>query len=362
MKRLLCILSSLTAGGAETFLMKVYRTLPLDEYKMDFIVNENDGCYTQEVLERGGHIYQIPFRKKDPAGAFKGITKIVRENGYTSVLKVGNTPIAVLDLLAAKLGGAKVLGMRSCNALTNLSHKEKLVNSLLRPILNIVTNVKIAPSMLAAEFTFGKYNAHRNVHLLNNGLNLNVFCFDEEGRYSIRKKLNILDSFVVGHIGRFHEQKNHLFLLEVFQKIHQKKKDAVLLLIGTGDLEGKIRQKVKELNLDESVLFLGQRFDIPQLLSAMDVFLFPSLHEGMPNTVIEAQATSLPCVLANTITPEADITGLVSYLSLKDDMDLWAETAISVVVQSDRNVSMNLENKGYDIKDTAKKLISLMFP
>lgn len=360
MKRILCILSSLDAGGAETFLMKVYRTLPPEEVQFDFVVSHEGGCYTREVLDRGGRIYAIPMRTKDPAGALGGIRRIVRDNGYDCVLKLGETPIAALDLVAARLGGARYTAMRSCNALTGQSFKAKCVDAVLRPVLNWVANVKLAPSVLAAEFTFGKRRAHKDVHILRNGVDLKVFRYDEDGRSCIREEFSLEDKLVVGHVGRFHVQKNHRFLLEVFRKIRDRRADAVLLLVGVGKLEEDVRRWVKELGLEEAVIFAGQRFDVPQLLSAMDVFLFPSFHEGMPNTVIEAQATGLPCVIADTITPEADITGLVTYLPLEEPPEHWAETALDRVAEKRRNTAGDFLARGYDIESVAKELVTLL--
>ena len=360
MKRILCILSSLDAGGAETFVMKVCRSLPTEEYQIDFIVSQYGGCYEQEVLARGGWIHKIPLRTKAPFQALSGIHRIVKENGYEYVLKLGETSVASLDLVAARLGGAKNLAMRSCNALTGLPVKKKVVNAVLRPVLNMVANVKLAPSMLAAEFTFGKKQAHRDVHLLHNGVDLKVFRFDPEGRNQIRNEFDISNRFIVGHVGRFHAQKNHRYLLEVFQKIREQRSDAVLLLVGIGDLEQKIRGWARELGLEDAVIFAGQRFDIPQLLSAMDVFVFPSLHEGMPNTVVEAQATGLPCVIADTITPEADLTGIVTYLPLTENKEDWVKTALSVAAQERRDTQDAFIAKGYDIKSVAQEFIALL--
>lgn len=360
MKRILCILSSLSAGGAETFLMKISRVLPADQYQLDFIVSAENGCYTQEVLDRGGRIYPIPLRTRDPLGALGGIRRIVRENHYDTVLKLGETSVAALDLIAAKLGGAKCLVMRSCNALTGLSAKQRCVHALLRPVLNLTANVKLAPSMLAAEFTFGKPTAHRQVHLLNNGVDLNVFRYDAEGRRRIREEFSLEDKLVVGHVGRFHGQKNHLYLLEVFAKLRAVREDAVLLLVGTGELEAAIRERIRELGMEDAVIFAGQRFDIPQLLSAMDVFVFPSFHEGMPNTVIEAQATGLPCVIADTITKEANITGLVRYLSLEQSPEEWARTALSALTEKRTDTAPDFLEHGYDIEGVAKELLRLL--
>lgn len=360
MKRILCILSALTAGGAETFLMKVYRALPPDTYQFDFIVSEDNGCYTQEVLERGGSIHVIPKRTENVYGAMKGIIDVVHKNQYEVVVKLGNPPIAGLDLIAARIGGAKKLAMRSCNALTGLPVKNRCMDMIFRPVLNMAANVKLAPSMLAAEYTFGKYHAHRDVRLIHNGVDLTVFRYDKEGRTRIRAEFCLEGKLVVGHIGRFHKQKNHRYLLEVFRQIYDRRSDARLLLVGVGELEAEIRKWVCELKLEDAVIFAGQRFDVPQLLSAMDVFVFPSLHEGMPNTVIEAQATGLPCVLADTITPEADITGLVTYLPLTESKEKWAETALSAVTDDRRDTAVDFAEHGYDIKVVAQELMMLL--
>lgn len=357
MKRILCILSSLDAGGAETFLMKIYRKLPPEEYQFDFIVSEEGGCYTQEVLDRGGRIHPIPLRTKDLPGAFRGIYRVVRDNGYDIVLKLGESSLAVVDLIAARLGGAKTLALRSCNAPTRLSAASRSIHAALRPALNLFSTVKLAPSALAAEYMFGK---RKDVHLLNNGVDLNVFCYDSEGRDRIRKEFSLENKLVVGHVGRLHEQKNHMFLLEVFRKIHDRRPDSVLLLVGIGKLEEAIRSRVKELNLENAVIFAGQRFDVPQLLSAMDVFVFPSFHEGMPNTVIEAQATGLPCVIADTITPDADITGLVHYLSLTDTAEFWADTALALPAKERRDTKPDFMKHGYDIGSVAKELLRML--
>jgi len=360
-KRILCILSSLEAGGAETFLMKVSRALPADAYQLDFVVSKTGGCYTEEVLERGGRIFFVPLRTKKPVSAMIEMARIVRDNRFDCVLKLTDTPLGVVDLIAAKIGGAKKLAVRSCNALSGLSWKKRVLYGALRPLLNWLTDVKIAPSMLAAEFTFGKREAHRNVHIVHNAVDLRVFCFDPAGRKTIRDEFGLKDKFVVGHIGRFAHQKNHPFLLETFKFIHDKVPNAVLMLVGTGALMEQAQKKAEQLGILSSVLFLGQRFDIPQILSAMDVFVFPSFHEGMPNTVIEAQATGLPCIIADTITRDADITGLVQYLSLDSGASNWADAACSKMDAGERSdTKLAFEKAGYDIERVASHLCELL--
>lgn len=362
MKRVLCIINSLGAGGAETFLMKILRTLPPEQYQMDFVINEPDGCYIDEVRARGGLVHTIPMRTRDLKGAMSGIRRIVRENGYDCVLKLGETSIAAADLIAARLGGAKHLAMRSCNAGVITSKSMQLLHPLLRPVLNHFARVKLAPSMLAAEFTFGRRTAHAEVQILHNGVDLEQFRFDPHWREEIRREFGLGDRLVVGHVGRFHEQKNHPYLLEVFAAIRKRNPGAVLMLVGTGELQQKMCEKVRAMGLEDSVIFTGLRFDIPKLLCAMDVFVFPSFFEGMPNTVIEAQATGLPCVLADTITPDADITGLLTYLPLSVSADVWADAALAAVAAERADTRSAFREQGYDIRDVAKRFYELVCP
>lgn len=361
MRRVLCIISSLNAGGAETFLMKISRTLDPNEYQLDFVVSAENGCYTQEVLARGGNIYYVPMRTKDLFGAINGLRSIVKKQKYEVVLKLGDTPVGVVDLLAAKLGGAKRLAFRSCNALTDISWIQKIVFNFLRPALNIMADVKLAPSILAAEFTFGKKQVKKQVHLIHNAVDLSFFFFKHEGRKRVRAEFSLQDKLVVGHIGRFSKQKNHRFLLEVFREIKEKNANAVLLLAGTGLLEQEIRSYAETLGILSSVIFMGVRHDIPDVLSAMDVFVFPSFHEGMPNTVIEAQATGLPCVIADTITAEADITGLVKYLPLDYEPEAWAEVALTEANTKRQDMRQCFIERGYDMNIVAREFVQLIF-
>lgn len=365
MKRLLCILSSLDAGGAETFMMKIFRSLP-EDYKIDFIVSAKSGFYEKEVIDLGGRIFRVPLRTKQPIKTFKAIYDVVKDNRYTHVLKLCDTPIGVYDLLAAKMGGAKVLCVRSCNAGSSNSKLGTLVNDFLRPFLNIMTDVKIAPSRLAAGFTFGKAEVEAGkVKFIHNGVDLNVYKFDKDNREKIRKEFAIAEEqLVIGHIGRFNQQKNHKFLIEVFAEVLKQKPDALLMLVGDGEKKNEIKEQIRALGIEESVIFTGIRSDVPALLSAMDVFVFPSFYEGMPNTVIEAQATGLPCLIADTITKEAEVTECVNFMSLSDSAESWADKALTLFEKDKENrfcYGDKMKNAGYDIGSSVKRFIGLVF-
>ena len=278
MKRLLCIVSSMNTGGAETFLMKIYWRIDSTHYQMDFAVNA-PGVYDREITRHGGKVFMLPLRTTHPLASFRAMEQLVKHEEYHYVLKLCSTPIGVIDLLAAKCGGAERIGVRSCNANSAASKLRKRGESILRPILNQIADYKLAPSDLAAKFTFGE-RAFQNgeVILLRNGVDLSVYHYDASNRSSVRQEFGLADRTVIGHIGRFVEQKNHRFLLEVFCEIKKQRPDSVLLLIGEGPLENAVRGQADQLGLADSVIFTGIRSDIPQLLSAMDVFVFPSLY------------------------------------------------------------------------------------
>ncbi len=360
-KRLLCIVSSMDTGGAETFLMKIYRGLDRTKYQMDFIVSA-DGFYDNEILNLGGRIHKIPLRTQEPLTVFKEIKKIVKQNKYEVALKLGNTPLCVVDLIAAKMGGVKKCAMRSCNALTNLSFKQKLSDAIFRPILNMLTSVKLAPSDLAAIYTFGEKKFQNNeVCILHNGVDLGVFHYDTDARKKIREEFSFEDNLVVGHVGRFSKQKNHKFLLPVFAEIKKKNKSAKLLLVGTGELESQISTQAQELGILDDIVFAGVRSDVPALLSAMDVFVLTSLYEGMPNTIIEAQATGLPCIISDTITRQANITGLVSYLPLNQNVEDWADKALLASAQVRKDTTNDFLEAKYDIGSVRELFVQLLY-
>ena len=356
-------MSSMEAGGAETFLMKQYRKLDREKFQMDFCVNVQKRCfYDDEIEALGGKIYRIPTKSEDFKGSLKALENIVRENGYESVLCSSVKPGTALELLAAKKGGAKRLIYRSSNTSVDGGAKQKILHSTLGRLARYVPNVKIAPSKEAAEYCFGK-NCLKNgkADILYNGVDMSVYHYSDEKRQEMREKLGLKNELAVFHVGRFATAKNHGFLLEVFAEILKLKPNSRLFLAGGGELEENIICKAKELDIIERVELLGIRKDVPDLLCAADVFVFPSFYEGMPNTVIEAQALSVPCVISDRITPDADITGRVKYLPL-GDASLWANTAVEYSEKFERRDMTDVfRAQKYDSDSTAKEFVKYCF-
>ena len=364
MKRVLCLISGMNAGGAETFLMKLYRRLDKTIYQMDFCINVSDKCfYEDEILALGGKIYRVPPKSASVSTFKKRLYEIVKENHYDYVLRVTSSAFGFMDLKIAHKAGASVCAARSSNSSDGGSLKSKIAHRLGRILYGKYVNVKMAPSDLAAEYTFGK-KAYENgaVNILRNAIDIDRYGFSADMRSRIRSEFGLPDDItVLGHVGRFMTQKNHAFLLEAFAEYAKQNGSCVLLLVGKGELEEQIRNKVSELGLNGKVIFAGVRSDIPALLSAMDVFVFPSLYEGMPNTVIEAQATGLPCLIADTITREADITGLVEYLPL-GDAAIWAKKISSMPLPTERKTPIcRFKEHGYDIESVTEQFVKLIF-
>lgn len=364
MKRLLCILSGMNAGGAETFLMKIYRTIDKSEYQMDFCINVQEKCfYEDEILALGGRIFRIPEKSKNLKEFKQQLSSLVKNEHYEYVLRITSSAMGFMDLKIAKKAGAKVCCARSSNSSDGDGLKAKIAHKLGRFLYSRYVDVSIAPSDLAAAYTFGK-NAYEKgkVSTLHNAVDLDVFRYNDTARNFIRKEFGISDSTtVIGHVGRFSNQKNHLFLADIFKSVKNLKSDSVLLLVGVGELKEDFERKISEIGIRDSVIFAGVRSDVPDLLSAIDVFVFPSFYEGMPNTVIEAQATGLPCIISNTITKEVAITELVEFCSLSDTADHWAETAVMKASKQRLDTKNKFIEEEYDIESVAKRFISLIF-
>lgn len=358
-KRILVLINTLNVGGAETFLMKVLRTMNRDNFIFDFLINDRaKGAYEDEVLSLGGKVYHGYFKVQNPIKNLYNIYSTVKKGAYKDVFVVTQHPIAFLDLLMTLFGGATNRVVRSTNADCGgrISH---IIAAFSRPFINMLTCVRVAPSKEAAEWLFGKdMIKKKGFHQLNNGLDLSMFTYSKDARNKFRAELGIANKTVIGHVGRFNRQKNHLFLIDVYAEYKKINPESVLVLIGKGETENIVKDKIAECGLQDSVILTGVRSDIPSCLSGFDCFLFPSLYEGMPNTVIEAQATGLPCVLSDSITRDAEITDLLKYISLTDNPRNWAlSIKASLRRTSDRfQYHLTLKQRGYSITDVTNEV------
>lgn len=363
-KRLLCIVGGMDAGGAETFLMKVYRALNKSKYQMDFYVtSQEEGFYDKEITLMGGKIYHSIPKSKGLIKSFNILRNIVKIEKYDCVMRVSQHSLSALDLFAAKVGGAKTLVYRSSNTRTGGNRFNRILHVLLKWLAMSIPTIKIAPSTEAAEFMFGKNCVKKgNATIVKNAISVDNYIFNKEKREKIRKEFTVEDKFVIGHVGRFHHQKNHSFLIDIFFEICKENSNSVLILVGKGELGDEITDKIKAFGLADKVIFTGVRSDVPYIMMAMDVFIFPSFYEGMPNTVIEAQVTGLPCIISDTITKEVKITDLVTFISLNDTPVQWAKLALTYERDLTRkDVKKDFVYNGYDIETVIKQFEKIVF-
>lgn len=363
MRRMLCILGSMNVGGAETFMMKVLRSIDRKKFAIDFAVAINyEGVYDEEILSFGCKIYHIKPKSINIIDFIASIYHIVKDNNFVSVLRISQNSTSVIDLIIAKFAGAKRTAFRSSNSNVCGGWLDKIGHLVFKPLVMIVPNIKISPSDKAALFMFGqKCVKNGQVTILKNGLNLDQYSFNMKNREEYRASLNInKDTKLIGHIGRFSYQKNHVFLIDFFKDFQKTYPNSKLLLIGTGELENKIKEYVRVKNVD-NIIFLGARQDIPELLSAMDVFMLPSIFEGMPNTVVEAQANGLPCVISDGITKQVNVTNNVQFLSLAESKNIWIKSVSESNRISAEEAKTFLYKAGYDINEVSKLFVKLFF-
>ncbi len=360
MKRLLCIVGSMDAGGAETFLMKVYRALDKKKYQMDFCVAKKEkNFYEDEINEMGGKIFRITPKSRNVIKNFNDIKKIVKENKYKSVIRVSQHSLSSLELLAAKFGGAKKLIFRSSNSNSGGGKINILIHYLFRPLLNVIVTDKIAPSYEAGKFMFGG----ANFKIINNGLNLDEYAFSVSNREAYRKEFGVKDNSctIIGHVGRFNFQKNHKFLIDIFSEYHSLNENSELWLFGKGELENEIKKYTKYKKIEDSVKFYGIRNDICKIYSAMDCYIFPSLFEGMPNTIIEAQTSGLPCLVSNKVTKACKIISSTNFLDIEDKAINWAQSIKENDIKERKNSFLLIKENKYDITDVQKEFIKVVF-
>ena len=356
--RIAQIIGKWVGGGVEAVVMNYYRHIDHEKLQFDFICDEDSTNIPYEEIESlGGKVILIPpYQKLNKY--IKELTRILNEGNYKIVHSHINT-LSVFSLFAAKCAGVQVRIAHSHSTTNKKEKKKNLMKQVLRPFSKLFATDYMCCSELAGRWLFGNKEYDKgNVYLLNNAIDVEKFKYDEKIRKAKRKELGIKDNqLVIGHIGRFVAQKNHTFLIDIFNEIHKKNKDAILVLAGQGPLMDEIKSKVKDLGLTETVKFLGQRIDANELYQAFDIFLLPSLYEGLPVVGVEAQASGLLCVLSDDMTKETKVLESTRFMSLSNDAKEWANTILNENKTYKRtNTIKEITNNNFNIKNEADKL------
>ena len=357
-------------GGIESFIMNLYRNIDLNKFSMDLLTSQNESTiYDEEINKYGGQknvtletIYTSPItRVVQNLKIFR--KKIRTANCDILHLNVGNGVSLIYAYLAKKEGIKRIIVHSHNTGIKKENYIFKIIgHEICKRLFSRYATDFFACSDKAAQWLFTKKYL-KDVTIINNGIYVDKYQFSQTKREQLRKELHIDDKLVIGNIGRFTEQKNHTFLIDIFKYIHLQNKNTVLLLIGEGELEDNIKSKVKQLGMDKEVIFFGTTNKIPNVLSAMDVFILPSLYEGNPVVGVEAQASGLPCFFSTSITKYAQITSNAHYISLNEKPEEWSKKILETNINTEeRKIYTNIvKNAGFDIKDVTKKIEKIYF-
>lgn len=370
MRRMLIILhNNIEVGGIEAYLLNTLAWMDFSKLYVDIFVPgkivskeiaskfENLGCTIYEQLILGGKIQK-------GVGLIKKLRAFLKEHSYDIVyVNAGNIVRQAVAISISKRYGIKIRIAHSHNAIFTDSLIKKVFCCVLQRTITKNATHLAACSRAAAIYQFGE-NAAKRTTIIKNGINTKKFRFQGEKRTEIRKKFNLEGTFVIGHIGRFSAQKNHCFLIDVFREIVRKEPLARLLLVGEGELEDSVRVQVKSYGLCENVIFVGATDQVEDYLCAMDVFVLPSLFEGLPIVGIEAQTSGLPCIISDKVTSEMKVIDWVEFVSLSSGVRVWANVILKYKAEIYRakreQAYQYVKSSGYDIQETSRMILNII--
>lgn len=351
--RILHVVTYMGRGGLETMIMNYYRHIDRNKIQFDFLVHRDfEADYDKEISALGGKIYHLPKLNPFSFSYRKKLNDFLEDHNY-KIIHIHQDCMSSIALKVAYKRNIPIRISHSHNANQDRNIKYLIKKYFMKYIPKYATHL-FACGKEAGDWMFQGHT----YKIMNNAIDSEKFKFNELLRNKIRNECNIKnDEIIIGHVGRFDYQKNHEFIIDIFNELNGLDNQFKLMLIGTGNLENKIKEKVRELNLKNKVLFLGNRDNVNELMQAMDIFIFPSHYEGLPVTLIEAQASGLPIVKSDNVPNQCKITPNVYSLSLDNDASLWAMKIIDIYKSYCRKDTSNyIKKSGYDIKENAKWL------
>ena len=370
MKKVLQVTAGMNRAGAETMIMNIYRHIDRSKLQFDFVVySDEKQDYEEESTQLGGSVIHIPIKRGAAmVKSIAAIRKILKTKGPYCAIHAATLFNSAYAMLASTFFPNIVRVVHSHNTRNTLKNSmlEQVYEFLSRLIINSIGQKFIACGEEAGEFLFGKKFAQKGL-VLNNAIDIDMFYdTDADAVNRLRAELEIGGTtLVIGNVARLEEVKNHAKMIEIARQMKSLQIEFKMLFIGRGDLEGKIRDDVKRYGLENEVLLLGIRPDVPDLLHAMDVLLMPSHFEGNPVSLIEAQAAGVPCVISDIITDKIDMgLRLVSKVALSDGANVWVDAILKAsksVKPVKEQVTMSLRSHGYDINETTKLLTDIYF-
>ena len=344
---------SINYNGVTDSILQYVKAMDKTDMQIDILSAVASNSQVVDEFERiGCAVIRLENRNKHTIQYVIQLAKLIRKKKYDIVHVHGNSATLAIDIIGALIGGCKNRIAHSHST----SCMQKTADRILRPLFNQVYVHGFACGENAGKWLFG----NRKFTIIPNARNLKTYCYNQQNRKKIRERYKLYDAFVVGHIGGFNESKNHKFVLECFKEILNRNENSRLLLIGSGVLYAEIKEYAKQLEIYEKVIFTGSINNVPEMLSAMDIMILPSLYEGMPLVVLEGQASGMPCFLSDCITRECSMTDLVFFLPLDIGSEKWADEILNnrgrERIHDSLNAIKKMKERGYDIEDSAAML------
>lgn len=353
MKKILVFGFTATIGGVETFFMSYYRKLNIKDFKVDFITVYNNMAFEDEIKKNGGNVYKVTNFKKNPFTYKKDIKRIIKEGNYDIVYANMLSAANIIPLKVAKQNKIRNVICHSHNSNIPSNKLKQVLHKLNKNKIKKYANTLIACSKKAGDWMFGnvKYT------VLNNAIDCTKFAYSDSINKKIRKEIKIdSDKLVIGHIGRFSEQKNHRFIINIIEEAKKEDLNALFILIGDGEDKDKIIYLIKEKELENNTIILGGMPDVYKFYNVFNIFILPSKFEGLPIVGIEAQANGLYSLFSDKITNELKINENVEFLSI-DNPGIWVSKLKKI---TNRTTDIRLKEFGYDIDYNQNEFIKLM--
>ncbi len=350
--RVLHVVTNMSYGGLENLLMNYYRNMDRSKIQFDFLTHVDiHQDFEEEIAALGGRLYRLPRLNPFSIGYRRQLRRFFTEHPEYRIVHSHLDCLSAIPLKAARQAEVPVRIAHSHTS-SLVRNWKMLVKYLYRPLISRYATDLFACGDKAGDWMF------RGIPytIVNNAIDAAAFRFELEISQQVRQELGLGNSLTMGHVGQFRTEKNHLFLIDIFNAVLKKHPDSRLMLVGKGQQMEPAIQKADALGIRKKILFLGARSDISELMQAMDVFVLPSLYEGMPVTIIEAQAAGLPCLISDKVPIECKKTELVTQLPLEADATVWADAILSAAKTPRSDTLSQIREAGFDIQANAEWL------
>lgn len=353
-KRVLHFGYSANLGGVETFIKNIIMNTDVPS---DIVVTTQDKVpFEDEFKAKGNRVLRIPPRRSNPLEFRKNVFKLIKEHQEYAIVHVHLNSCSSIEPLEAAKKCKRFCIAHSHSSSSNFGSISGMLHKFNKKRINKFADVRLACSEPAGKFIFGE----SDYKIVNNGIDTHRFAYSEAQRKKIRLEFGIENCFVVCHIGMFAPVKNHIFLVDCFNDVLKQRPDSVLILVGEGSQKEIVEKKVEELGIANKVIFTGRRYDTEAIMSASDVFVLPSLFEGLPIVLVEAQSEGLPCIVSDVVTKEAQLCNEMHFLSLNESAEEWANKILSANKVPDRSgASKVVADSGFDMMRTVELIENL---